>query len=198
MSDQEVYLTHNSVLMLLLPLFTPCPLCLYICVLLNFQQLFMQFLSEELLKASCTSDQIPGNLVVCSWLSWVWQNELNFHTYHREQHIYMHIYTSTYTCTQTHIYTYVHLYVHRVSFCGSVWKCSLSERSLESSFRRKWLSVFGNDIVALAIFHRKLSFWKVPTCSENNEKSSSIMKIVYDHIHAFLCGVWSVVFGLRL
>lgn len=189
MSDREVYLTHNSVLMLLLPLVTPCPLYSYICILLNFQQFFMQFLSEELL---ITSDQIPGNLVVCSWLSWLWQNELNLHAYNN-------IYTCTYILLHIHAHKLICTpIVHRVSFCVSVWKCSLREGSLEPSFRRKWLSVFGNDVVTLGIFHRKLFFWIVPTCSESNKKSSSIMKIAYDHIHTFLGGLWSVVFGLRL
>lgn len=62
---------HNSVVMLLLPfLFLLLGLCTFTYAFyLKFQELFMQFLSQELSKASCTSDQLPENLGFCSLLS---------------------------------------------------------------------------------------------------------------------------------
>lgn len=62
---------HNSVVVLLLTflflLLVPCTFTY--AFYLKFQELVVQFLLEELLKASYASDQIPGSLVFCSWLS---------------------------------------------------------------------------------------------------------------------------------
>lgn len=71
----------------------PCPLCFYICILWNFQELCIQFLLEVFLKASCTSDQIPGNLDFSSYLSWLWQSELNLHACPKVQYLILHIHT---------------------------------------------------------------------------------------------------------
>lgn len=152
MSDWEVYLVHNSVIMLLLPFFF---LLLVLCTFtyafyLKFQELFMQFLSNELLKASWTSDEIPGNLVFCSWLRLLWLSWIFTHATFGPTFTYTKKYIPIWTQTQ-----FLQLHVKTVT----KWV----------SWSSKWLSsVFGNDIIRSGIFHCKWLFWIVPTCSESN------------------------------